>query len=167
MHHDLLVSAGIMEPIMLERLKEEIIVPSFAQTFPDTDDCPFPLHGNWDISNWGIFAAVLNDSIVGGCVVALRTPEVNMLEGRTDLAVLWDLRVHPDRKHCGIGTALFQAAKAFANNMGCRLLKIETQNVNVAACHFYNKQGCVLRGLNMSAYSDHPEETQLLWYLQL
>lgn len=149
------------------RLVEQLIDPPFAAAFPDTEDDPFPRHGKWDVSDWGVFVAVNDDRVVGGCVVALRTPQVHMLEGRTDIAVLWDIRVDPTLKHTGTGTALFGMAKRFAREHDCRMLKIETQNVNVPACHFYRKQGCHLGGVNVHAYKDYPEEVQLLWYLPL
>jgi GNAT superfamily N-acetyltransferase len=36
----------------------------------------------------------------------------------------------------GIGAALFRAAERWAVARGARWLKVETQNVNVAACRF-------------------------------
>src|SRR6185503_21169268 len=45
----------------------------------------------FDVSNWGWLAARLDDRRVGGAIVAFRTPEMGMLEGRNDLAVLWDI----------------------------------------------------------------------------
>ena len=59
-----------------------------------------------------------------------------------------------------------------ARRRGCRLLKIETQNVNVAACCFYAAQGCTLGGVNRFAYlgaygAAHPDEVQLIWYYDL
>jgi hypothetical protein len=47
------------------------------------------------------------------------------------------------------------------------LLKIETQNSNVAACRFYAREGCQLRGIHPGAYADFPDEIQLLWYIEL
>jgi GNAT superfamily N-acetyltransferase len=87
-----------------------------------------------------------------------------MLEGRRDLAVLWDLRVAPQVRGRGVGAALFGAVADWAVGQGCRQLKVETQNTNVAACRFYARQGCVLGALNRFAYPDLPEEVQLLWY---
>jgi ribosomal protein S18 acetylase RimI-like enzyme len=149
------------------RLEEQVIDPPFAKVLPDTEDDPFPRHGKWDTSEWGVFVATINDRVVGGCVVAVRTPQVYMLEGRTDMAVLWDIRVDVSAKRSGIGTALFQTARVFAQKRHCKLLKIETQNVNVSACHFYRKQGCHLGGMNRHAYREYPAEVQLLWYLSL
>jgi ribosomal protein S18 acetylase RimI-like enzyme len=77
--------------------------------------------------------------------------------------VLWDIRVVPERRGHGIGTALFRAAEAFAAARGCRELKVETQNVNVPACRFYQRHGCVLRTVNRFAYPALPDEVQLIW----
>lgn len=55
----------------------------------------------WDISNWGVICAWLNDCRVGGCVIAFDSPGVEMLDGRKDVAVLWDLRVSPEFRHRG------------------------------------------------------------------
>jgi GNAT superfamily N-acetyltransferase len=60
---------------------------------------------------------------------------------RSDLAVLWDIRVQPERRGRGVGKALFYASVDWACRRGCRQLKVETQNVNVAACRFYASQG--------------------------
>jgi ribosomal protein S18 acetylase RimI-like enzyme len=99
--------------------------------------------------------------------VAFDTTGVDMLEGRSDLSVLWDIRVAPDARGRGVGAALFRAAEAWAAARGCRWLKVETQNVNVPACRFYARQGCVLGGIHRFAYPELPDEIQLLWYRDL
>jgi len=45
----------------------------------------------FDVSNWGLIVAHSGGARVGGAAVAYNTEGVNMLEGRSDLAVLWDL----------------------------------------------------------------------------
>jgi len=119
------------------------------------------------LTNWIILSAWVNGWRVGGAVIAFRTPELTMLEERDDLAVLWDIRVSPEARHQGIGTALFQVVEARAHAASCQQLKIETQNINVAACRFYARQGCVLRSVNHQAYSELPDEIQLFWYKDL
>jgi GNAT superfamily N-acetyltransferase len=121
----------------------------------------------WDLSNWGVLAAFDGDRRVGGCVIAHDTPGVEMLEGRRDLAVLWDIRVHPDRRRGGIGARLFAATEAWAKARGCTVLKVETQNINLPACRFYAKQGCLLGRIHRFAYRDFPDEVELVWYKQL
>jgi GNAT superfamily N-acetyltransferase len=90
-----------------------------------------------------------------------------MLVGRRDLAVLWDLRVAPAARRRGVGAALFRAAAAWAAARGCAQLKVETQNVNVPACRFYARQGCVLGAIDRFAYPGLPHEVRLLWYTAL
>jgi GNAT superfamily N-acetyltransferase len=128
-----------------------------------------PLHWGhrFDLSQWALFTARFGDRIVGGATVAFDTPGVTMLEGRRDLAVLWDIRVAPDARHQGVGSALFQRVEACAQLHGCRQLEIETQNINVSACRFYERQGCRLQAVHRAAYPELPEEFQLLWYKDL
>jgi GNAT superfamily N-acetyltransferase len=66
-----------------------------------------------------------------------------------------------------VGAALFRAAESWARARGCRQLKVETQNVNVAACRFYSRQGCVLTSVDRLAYPGLPGEIQFLWYKDL
>lgn len=121
----------------------------------------------FDLSRWGLFMARVEGRLVGGAAVAFDTADVAMLGGRQDLAVLWDLRVAPDARGRGVGTALFRAAEAWASARGCRWLKVETQNVNVPACLFYARRGGVLGAIHRFAYPALPDEVQLLWYRDL
>lgn len=121
----------------------------------------------FDVSNWGLVGAHSKGGRVGAAVVAFNTDGVNLLEGRKDLAVLWDIRVSPEARRLGVGSALFRAAESWAAARGCRRLKIETQNINVPACRFYARRGCVLGAINRFAYPELPDEVQLLWYKTL
>jgi GNAT superfamily N-acetyltransferase len=121
----------------------------------------------FNLSNWVLFTAHFTTRIVGGATVAFDTPGLTMLEGRRDLAILWDIRVAPDARRQGVGSALFERVEAWAQLHGCRQLKIETQNTNVPACRFYERQGCRLRAIHRAAYPQLPEEIQLLWYKDL
>ncbi len=122
---------------------------------------------NWDVSNWGLLAAYIGDQRVGGAVLAFNTDGVNKLEGRDDLTALWDLRVHPDHRGQGIGRNLFAAAAQWAKQRHCTELKVETQNINVPGCRFYQKQGCHLSSIDRASYADLPDEVELIWCLSL
>ena len=128
-----------------------------------------PLHwaDQFSLSNWALFTARIATRIVGGTAVAFDTPGLTMLEGRRDLAVLWDIRVSPEARRKGVGSALFEMVEAWARLHGCRQLKTETQNINVRACRFYERQGCQLRAIDRAAYPELPDEIQLLWYKDL
>ena len=76
----------------------------------DGDEPVMSWHRFGNISHWGIFAAFSDEHRVGGAVVAQNSPGIHMLEGREDLAVLWDLRVHPSVRRGGVGTCLLDRA---------------------------------------------------------
>lgn len=121
----------------------------------------------FDLKNWKIFGAYDNNKLIAGCVLAIKTKDVYMLEDRDDLAVLWDLRVAEEYKHKGIGQNLFNMAKKFAKDNNFKELKVECQNTNYNAVKFYHKQGMVLSIINERAYKDFENEIQLIWYLNL
>ena len=149
-------------------LTEEAVNPTCWKDYDaDEGEGPSRWLRRWDTSNWGVFAVLEADARVGGAVVAWRTPAIDMLEGREELAPLWDIRVAPERRREGIGSLLFERAVDWARKKGCRWLKIETQNINVPACRFYARHGCELRAIHRDAYPELPDEAQLLWYKTL
>ncbi|MBN2209859.1 MAG: GNAT family N-acetyltransferase [Sedimentisphaerales bacterium] len=121
----------------------------------------------WDISNWLILSAFLDGVHVGGCVVAYDTPGIYMLAGRKDVVALWDIRIDPAYRRQGIGSKLFQASINWARKRNCRLFKAETQNINVPACRFYARQGCVLGRIDRHIYADYPDQVELVWCKEL
>ena len=128
---------------------------------------PSRWRSRFDVTHWGVLGAWVGGARVGGAVIAWRSSEVEVLDGRQDLAVLWDLRVAPAARGQGVGAALFREAEQWAIGRGASWLRAETQNVNVPACRFYASQGCTLGALHRFAYASLPDEVQLLWYKQL
>jgi GNAT superfamily N-acetyltransferase len=116
----------------------------------------------FDVTNWALIGAYEAGARVGGAIAAFDTPEVDMLEGRSDLVVLWDMRVAHAARRRGVGSALFQAVEAWGRKRRCSELKVETQNTNVAACRLYARQGCTLSQANRGAYAVLPDEIQLI-----
>jgi ribosomal protein S18 acetylase RimI-like enzyme len=121
----------------------------------------------FDVSNWGFIRAQSKARLIGGVVVAFNTSSIAMLEGRRDLAVLWDIRVLPDARGKGVGSGLLDAVEAWVIAKGGRQFKVETQNINVPACRFYQRHGFMLKTVDRYAYPELPGETQLLWYKNL
>jgi GNAT superfamily N-acetyltransferase len=156
-----IIDRGLGGFVLVERACEPFYVKDYDAFEGDRPVC---WADQWDLSQWGVLSAFVEGVRVGGCAVAYDTPGVNMLEGRKDLAVLWDLRVHPDHRGRGVGTRLFRAAEAWARQRGCRVFKVETQNINVPACRFYARQGCMLGTIHRYAYTDFPDEVQMVWY---
>ena len=148
-------------------LRERPLGIHYVKDYDAVDGGPTSWPDRFDISRWGVLVARERERPVGGAVVAFDTPGFEMLEGRGDLAVLWDLRVAPDARGRGVGAALFETATAWASARGCRQFKVETQDVNVPACRFYARMGCELGAAHRSVYPDLPDEVQLLWYKTL
>lgn len=133
----------------------------------DVAESPCSWADRFDISNWGLLVARIDGKRVGGAVIAFDTKGVDMLSARNDFAVLWDIRVDAAYRGKQVGEALFAASEKWCIERGCFELKIETQNINLAACKFYAKQGCKLGAINRFAYPEFPDEVQLLWYKKL
>jgi ribosomal protein S18 acetylase RimI-like enzyme len=134
------------------------------------DGPPTEWHRQFDMTNWGVLLAWQSEQPIAGAAIAWDTPGINMLAGRDDLAVLWDIRVHPGWRRQGYGELLFDLAAQWARQRGCTEMKIETQNVNVPACHFYAHQGCLLGNIDRYGYQNVPavsHETMLIWYYSL
>jgi len=143
-------------------LRERQLDRPFRKDY-DSFESPMEWPTRFDVSNWILIGAFDGDTRLGGAIGAANTPGIDILEGRSDLCVLWDLRIAPEARRRGVGSALFRAIEAWAVNRNCRELKVETQNTNVAACRFYARQGCTLLQVNHGAYSDLPDELQLFW----
>lgn len=118
----------------------------------------------FDVRRWGFLTGTINGREVARATIVWNAPGIDILEGHEATALLWDIRVAPAFQHRGVGSAMFRAAEDWARQRGATHLMIETQNVNVAACTFYQRQGCYLGGFQRFAYSAYPEEVQLLWF---
>lgn len=124
----------------------------------------------FDITNWRFYMAFDGDIPVGAMTVVGETEGLNMLYGRKDACVLWDIRVADAYKRKGIGQKLLDMGVLNAQKDGYQQMIIECQNNNVPACKFYHKQGAVLSKIDMYAYYSEPEvrdEIQLIWYLDI
>jgi GNAT superfamily N-acetyltransferase len=149
-------------------LSEQIVEKPWIKDYDALEDeGPSRWAKQFDVTNWGLIAAHNSEGRVGAAVIAFDTGGVDMLEGRSDLAVLWDIRVRPEARSAGTGTKLFRAAETWGRSRGCSTLKAETQNINVPACRFYQRMGCTLRAIDRFAYPDLPDEVQLIWVKQL
>ncbi|MBP3522943.1 MAG: GNAT family N-acetyltransferase [Clostridia bacterium] len=131
---------------------------------------PTEYENAFDITNWRFFMAFDGDIPVGAMTVVGKTDGLNMLYGREDACVLWDIRVADEYKHNGIGQKLLDMGVLAAKKDGYQQMIIECQNNNVPACKFYQKQGAALSKIDMYAYYLEPEvrnEIQFIWYLDI
>jgi GNAT superfamily N-acetyltransferase len=161
---DLTVADGGLGGLVLS---ERALAAPYVKDYDSLGETPADWMRRFDSRKWALHSAWIDGRRAGGVVVAFDTKGIDMLERRTDLAAIWDLRVAPDLRGRGLGSRLFAAAEAWARARGCTQLKVETQNVNVPACRFYARRGCTLGGIHRFAYPELPQEVQLLWYKDL
>lgn len=138
----------------------------------DYDEMENPIEWprQFDVSRWGFFFARDGNQNIGAAAVAFNTNGIHMLEERSDLAVLWDIRVRPEVRRRGVGRKLFEYAADWSRQRGCAQMKIETQNVNAPACRFYRAMGCELGSIQRFGYAAIPAvagEVMLNWYFDL
>jgi GNAT superfamily N-acetyltransferase len=117
----------------------------------------------FDVARWCILAAFVDGERAGGAAVIAREGDIELLGGRDDLALLWDLRVGPSFRRALVGSALMAQVEQWARNQGARALRVETQNINVPACRFYQRCGFRLTEIVEGAYDGLPDEMQLVW----
>lgn len=150
----------LMQEIPVEEYIKDLGVYERASEYANT----------FDISNWAFYMAFDDEIPIGAVTIASRTNNVNMLDDRDDLSVLWDIRVVDDYKRRGVGQHLFDLVVDWSRKHGLKQIKIECQNNNVPACKFYHKQGAVLSKIDEYAYYNDEsarEEIQLIWYINL
>jgi GNAT superfamily N-acetyltransferase len=140
--------AWLEVPVLPERTKDYDLLES-----------PADLPQVFDVANWWMLLAPGS----AGAILAMRTSEFDMLEGREDLAILVDFRVRPSAKGLGLGTALLGAAIDLAKAEGCSEMRVETQDVNAVACRFYASRGARLLSVDPWGYGPGIDEAKLVW----
>ncbi len=148
-------------------LVEEPVDPYVKDYDAIPGEGPMAWKSQWDLSHWAFLAAYDGQTRIGGAAVAWRTAGMCDLQGRDDVAALWDIRVHPDFRGMGVGSQLFDQSVVWSSARGCRTLRIETQNINMPACRFYVHQGCQLAAIDRFAYAPDLDEIQMIWYKAL
>ena len=143
---------------------EDFVVSPFVK---DYDVLPGNHPTEWarrlDTARWRVFAAFVGNAQAGGAILIL--PNHNA--GVQIEAELWDLRVSPAWRRRGVARALWATVEAAARAADARALKIETQQINVAACRLYRALGCELSRVDPAAYPELPDEVALHWYKAL
>jgi GNAT superfamily N-acetyltransferase len=142
---------------------QRLAVPWVKDYDAGADGGPAGWGRRFDVARWCILAAFVDGERAGGAAVIARDAGIELFGGRDDLALLWDLRVAPPFRRGGVGSALMARAEEWARAQGARALRVETQNINVPACRFYQRCGFRLAEIVEGAYDELPDELQLIW----
>jgi GNAT superfamily N-acetyltransferase len=161
------IAFEVRDVLDLSTMTPRSIETTYVKNYDLDGGSPTDWPARFDVSRWVLLVARVDGRRVGGAVVAFDTPEVHMLGGQRDVALLWDLRVAPELRGRGVGTALFRAAERWSEAKRCTVLEVETQDINVPACRFYARMGCRLGAIDRKAYVEFPNEVQLLWTKRL
>ncbi len=81
-------------------------------------------------------------------------------------ALIEDIAVAKDYRKNGVGTALLHKAIEWAKENHLCGLMLETQDINVSACHFYAKNNFVIGAVDTMLYSNFStaNEIAVFWY---
>ncbi len=157
----------VREILDLSTMLPRTVESTYVKDYDLDGNSPTDWPARFDLSSWGLLVARVHGSRVGGAAIAFDTPGMQLLDARRDAAVLWDLRVAPELRGRGVGTALFRAAERWAVAKHCEVLEVETQDINVPACRFYARMGCRLGAIDRAAYAEFAHEVQLIWHKRL
>jgi GNAT superfamily N-acetyltransferase len=82
------------------------------------------------------------------------------------LAWIEDIRVESKYRRTGVATKLMDAATEWARETGMPGIMIETQDMNVPTCLFYQQYGFTLGGVDRMLYrgTGNSSEIALFWY---
>lgn len=133
-----------------------INVPPYTKQYPrsETNDAGYLAQ-----SDRGIFLAYVDRQLAG---------QIVLFKNWNGYAYLDDLAVDRAFRRQGVGRALMQQALTWAKARHLPGIMLETQNINVAACLFYQRCGFVLGGFDRCLYQGidpGTEEIALYWYL--
>lgn len=110
---------------------------------------------------WIALGAFEGETRVGGLLMAVDPASYDSdYMGPGDAFVI-DIRVATPG--LGVGRALVERAADVARRAECRVLKVETQNNNVAACRFYAAVGFTVEAVVEGAYDAYPDEAMVIW----
>lgn len=69
------------------------------------------------------------------------TMAYNLFDGKNPFMTLWWVGTHPDYRHSGIGTKLFEKIEEIARENNCELIYFTSKSDNVGAHAFYKRLG--------------------------
>jgi GNAT superfamily N-acetyltransferase len=137
--------------------KEELFDIPYEKQYP-VDELDYRIYiGN---PNKTIFLAYADNQCAG---------QIRLRRNWNKFCCIEDIAVARQYRRMGLGTRLIDAAVQWAKDGGMPGLMLETQDINLAACRFYQRCGFILGGVDTMLYRNFPncKEKALFWYIIL
>ncbi len=132
-------------------------IPPFTKQYGGKRVADYMTYDNYP--NRNLFFAYVNNEVAG---------QIEVQKHWNNYALVDNFGVDSKYRRQGIGRALMDRALAWAKEKGWAGAFLETQDINVPACLFYENYGFELRGFDMNLYKalNPPlDEIALYWYL--
>lgn len=134
---------------------EELFPEPYTKAYEDDSEDFFTQH--MDAPDKAVYLAYTGGECVGQLVLKADWNGYGFIE---------DICVARNSRGQGVGSALMEKAREWAKARELSGLALETQDNNLLACRFYQRQGFRLGGVNTLFYRNfHNPETALFWYL--
>jgi ribosomal protein S18 acetylase RimI-like enzyme len=133
-----------------------VCVPPYTKQYPRNE---IDLESYLAQLDKGIFFAYAGGQLAG---------QIILFKNWNGYAYIDDIAVDARFRRQGIGRALIQQAIAWAKARRLPGIMLETQNINVPACLFYQRCGFVLGGFDRYLYrglDPDTEEIAMYWYI--
>ncbi|WP_316252443.1 GNAT family N-acetyltransferase [Bacillus sp. YC2] len=136
-------------------------IPGYIKSYKDDEQ----LEESSDFSAYidhpdqAVYAAYIDDQLAGYVTVKRNWNEYAYIE---------DMKVDIKHRRQGIGRTLVEQVIQWAKEHKMPGIMLETQNVNVKACQFYESCGFKIGGFDFCLYKGikkHANEAALYWYL--
>lgn len=135
---------------------EEMFPTPYNKRYPD-EQLDYSLYIN--SLDRRVFLAFLDGQCVG---------QIRLKQNWNQYGLIEDISVAEDYRKRGIGKKLMTAAIGWARAGGMVGLMLETQDINLVACRFYERCGFQLGGVDVMLYGNlvDKKEQALFWYMQ-
>ncbi len=131
----------------------------------DIAERPSSLPSRFEVSEWIVLTAKLDDQLIGGAILGVRSKDFEFPGLHDDAIVLVDIRVSPARRELGIGKLLIEKAVEVSVGLGKKEILVETQDINAPACRLYSKTGFRIELCDPIGYGSDVDEAKIVWSL--
>jgi len=130
-------------------------LPDYTKRYDESDLDPSLYIGNPERI---AYLAYLDDQLAG---------EIYIRKNWNRFAYIDSIAVNPSFRRKGVGRALIEQARHWARKLGLPGMMLETQDINLQACQFYQSCGFQLGGFDKFLYQGlmpGTQEVALYWY---